>query len=510
LYARTDLPGARRAAARRTGPEAASAMPDLLAALPGIALAAAAMAVLALAVAATRRSRAVPAWPVAAYLLAVAVAGLTDLVPGVVATAGAASQAAHALASVAFVLAVRSLLATRAHAPLFDRALRAIAFLAGAATALAATGLPAPVLDAAGVAGAGVIALGLAPLAAHRLPGAAALLAAIAAGGLAAAPGIGWLPVAGAAATATAAVGAVLHVALVGVALLERIRSDDEELSATAGARHARALREVTSRLELALEDETRARNNLARFIDIITHEYRNPVMTIQSSLDVLASVLGAGNDRVDRLVARIRRGIANLTRTMESGLEERIGMASSGVLLEDVAIGRLLEDIAAECRTTWPGVSIALKGDSGAGNDGGKAAGSGTTGADRIMRTDPFAVRTILVNVISNAAKYGRGTPVSVTWRVDAGGGIVVTVEDGGPGVPARELDRILDRGYRAAGTDETIAGTGNGLYIVRHLLGLLGGDIRFSSPPGAGLCVVLLIPDARRADTPPHGPEA
>jgi signal transduction histidine kinase len=507
-------------------------MPEALAATPGIALGAAAAAVLVLAVAAARRSRAVAGWPVAAYLVAVAVAGLADLAPGAIASVEAASQAARALAGMAFVLAVRSLLATRVHAPLFDRVLRAIALLAAAAAgaaALAATGLPAPpalptpVLDAAAMAGAGVVALGLLPLAARRLPGAATLLAAIAAGAIAAAPVIGWLPVAGAAATVAAAVGAVLHVALVGVALLERIRSDDEDRAVAAGARHARALREVTSRLELTLEDETRARNNLARFIDIITHEYRNPVMTIQSSLDVLASVLGAGNDRVERLVARIRRGIANLTRTMESGLQERIGMASSGVLLEDVAVGRLLSDVVAECRTTWPAVPIALHARDGATEDeataggtanGEAAAGDATTGEETgpgtVMRTDPFAVRTILVNVISNAAKYGRGTPVSVTWRADAGGGIAVTVEDGGPGVPARELDHILDRGYRAAGTDETIAGTGNGLYIVRHLLGLLGGDIRFSSPPGTGLCVVLLIPDARRADTPPPGPEA
>lgn len=96
-----------------------------------------------------------------------------------------------------------------------------------------------------------------------------------------------------------------------------------------------------------------------------------------------------------------------------------------------------------------------------------------------------------MLGNLLDNACKWARSRVVVESRAVE--GGIVVTVDDDGPGLDASMRDAVLQRGVRA---DEAAPGSGFGLAIVRDLAELYGGSISLSGSPGAGLRARLQLP--------------
>ncbi|WP_337059794.1 PAS domain S-box protein [Kineococcus sp. G2] len=107
-----------------------------------------------------------------------------------------------------------------------------------------------------------------------------------------------------------------------------------------------------------------------------------------------------------------------------------------------------------------------------------------------------PGHLEQVLVNLLSNAAKYGGGA-TAVRAGV-AGDRVVVSVEDAGPGVPEGFRDRLFDRLARADATAGTVRGTGLGLYIVRELLRANGGDVHHAPRPGGGSVFTVQLPAA------------
>jgi signal transduction histidine kinase len=111
---------------------------------------------------------------------------------------------------------------------------------------------------------------------------------------------------------------------------------------------------------------------------------------------------------------------------------------------------------------------------------------------------TDPTHLRQIVANLIGNALKYG-ASPVIITAHL-AGNDVAIEVGDAGPGVPAEFVDRLFDRFTRAA-TGPTAHGSGFGLYIVRRLAEVNGGQITYQPRQPTGACFTLTLPAARLA---------
>ena len=78
--------------------------------------------------------------------------------------------------------------------------------------------------------------------------------------------------------------------------------------------------------------------------------------------------------------------------------------------------------------------------------------------------------------------------------------------VDDQGDGIPARERERVWESFYRLdRHANSAVAGSGIGLYVVRELARLHGGDAWIEDAPDGGARVVIELPRRRaRPDSP------
>jgi signal transduction histidine kinase len=105
-------------------------------------------------------------------------------------------------------------------------------------------------------------------------------------------------------------------------------------------------------------------------------------------------------------------------------------------------------------------------------------------------------ALERMLANLIDNALKYNRHyRPVVVSiHRVE--GWAVLSVADQGLGIPAAELPRVFERGYRATNVSSHVSGSGLGLAGARQIVAEYGGTISLDSQLGNGTTVTVRLP--------------
>jgi signal transduction histidine kinase len=111
----------------------------------------------------------------------------------------------------------------------------------------------------------------------------------------------------------------------------------------------------------------------------------------------------------------------------------------------------------------------------------------------------DRSRMEQVVVNLLSNAMKYGRGTPINVAvWATETEA--CFCVRDRGIGISTEDRERIFGRFERAV-SSKTFGGLGLGLYIVRQILEESGGRISIQSEPGRGSTFTVVVPrDTRR----------
>lgn len=97
--------------------------------------------------------------------------------------------------------------------------------------------------------------------------------------------------------------------------------------------------------------------------------------------------------------------------------------------------------------------------------------------------------------NLLDNAIKYSpEETPITIrAWR--DGPDAVVTVQDRGIGIPARDLPRVFDRFYRGSNVQRETPGTGIGLASARQVVEQHGGHISVRSGPHEGTTFTVRV---------------
>ena len=106
----------------------------------------------------------------------------------------------------------------------------------------------------------------------------------------------------------------------------------------------------------------------------------------------------------------------------------------------------------------------------------------------------DKLRLEQLMVNLISNAIKYGSGEPIKITATADKET-VTLRVKDNGVGISRKDQARIFEQFERASPTGN-IAGLGLGLYIVKKIIEAHKGTIRLESEVGRGSEFIVELP--------------
>jgi PAS domain S-box-containing protein len=103
--------------------------------------------------------------------------------------------------------------------------------------------------------------------------------------------------------------------------------------------------------------------------------------------------------------------------------------------------------------------------------------------------------VRQILLNLLGNAIKFTQNGSVALTIKAADGDGILFAVSDTGPGIEPDQLSKIFEA-FTQTAAGAAAGGTGLGLTISRHLLEIMGADLKVESTIGKGSRFSFTLP--------------
>ncbi|NVB80067.1 MAG: response regulator [Kofleriaceae bacterium] len=270
--------------------------------------------------------------------------------------------------------------------------------------------------------------------------------------------------------------------------LMEITRQQNEDLDRLA----AELSRAKKVEEERAREIEAAARLK-SEFLANFSHEIRTPLNAITGYCDLLM------RDEGTRLTPHGRRDLSVIKANAKTLLAlindildlSKIEAGRAEVVKEIVDLSELADECTASVREILKGKEVTLHAEVG----------------PRQVFTDPLKLRQILLNLLSNAAKFTDAGEIVLTAEAQ-GSTLVISVEDTGAGIPEDQLPFIFDKFRQVDGSARRkVGGTGLGLAIVKEVVGILGGTLNATSTLGRGSKFTLALPgaiDAAKAPRP------
>jgi signal transduction histidine kinase len=219
-----------------------------------------------------------------------------------------------------------------------------------------------------------------------------------------------------------------------------------------------------------ALTDAVTSARARDEVLAVVSHDLRGPLNAIGLASDALRDELNSDDAKrylgaIERAAARAERLIRDLTETIkiENGsLEIAPRPIDARALVEQARTDHemLATENGGRIEMVLPDHPI-------------------TVVADRDRMLQVFA------NLIGNAIKYAKGTPIALTLA-ERNGSVVFGVVDQGPGIPPEELPHVFDRYWQ--GRKKRRGGAGLGLAIAKGIIEAHRGTINVDSKVGRG----------------------
>jgi signal transduction histidine kinase len=245
----------------------------------------------------------------------------------------------------------------------------------------------------------------------------------------------------------------------------------------------------LLEKLNAAQRDLERAVKMRDDFMSVVAHELRTPLNTLFLETQLRKMQIERGNlaafapEQLGKMVARDDRQIRNMVRLIDDMLDvSRIRSGALSVRPAQVELARLLQRVIDDLEQQALAVGSRITLDAPQPVDG---------------WWDEFRIEQVVVNLLTNALRYGSGKPVEVGLSATPDGARI-EVRDHGIGISEQDQQRIFQQ-FERGGGGKSADGLGLGLYITRQLVEAHGGRISVSSEPGQGSIFRLDLPQGR-----------
>jgi PAS domain S-box-containing protein len=233
--------------------------------------------------------------------------------------------------------------------------------------------------------------------------------------------------------------------------------------------------REQALAVTAALAEAEAANRAKSEFLANMSHEIRTPLNGIVAGADMLARC--ALEPRAQELVRIIASSGATLERLLSDILDvARIEAGRLAIESTVFHLGELIRTTAAlaKLQADEKGVALSV---------------FVAPAADRAFEGDPYRIRQVVLNLLTNAVKFTEQGEVSVSAELTAEECVRVTVRDTGIGFKPETKEQLFGRFHQADGSiTRRFGGTGLGMTISRELIALMGGGLDAEGREGEG----------------------
>ena len=219
-------------------------------------------------------------------------------------------------------------------------------------------------------------------------------------------------------------------------------------------------------------------------FLSTVSHELRTPLTAIRGFADLLVEHWDATDPDQRRALVQLIAGAGlRLDRLIEDLLDfTRLERGQLGIELRAHDPAELVDEALRHVAVSLERHEVAVD-----------------IEPDLLVLVDEAAIARVLVNLLTNAAKFApAGSTITVRART-AGDRVELSVADTGEGIPAEEHGQIFERFYRVERGTARRPGTGVGLAIVKEFTEAQGGEVLLDSTLGEGSRFTLRLRPAR-----------
>lgn len=238
----------------------------------------------------------------------------------------------------------------------------------------------------------------------------------------------------------------------------------------------------------VVLQDVTKFRlldDAKTNLVGTVSHELKTPLTSLRLAVYLLLEAPPEDLTPAQReLLEQARSDADRLLRILDTLLDlSRIEAGVTAPSLETVPVNRLLDELVQEARTLLAASGHRLRVENPL--------------AAAVVRADPAGIRHVIINLLTNAAKFApAGTEILLYAQPGDEGFLRFGVRDTGPGVAPEHRQRIFEKFYRVPG--QAAKGTGLGLAVCREIVVAHGGSIACTEAPGGGADFHFLLPAA------------
>jgi signal transduction histidine kinase len=226
--------------------------------------------------------------------------------------------------------------------------------------------------------------------------------------------------------------------------------------------------------------------NMREEFMSLVAHEMRTPLNTLFLEVQVRLSQLAKNNlsiftpEHLQKMLGRGERQLKSIMRLIEDMLDvSRIKNGKLSIQPQDANLSSLLRQLAEDLTPLAKESETEFVLEIASEVEG---------------HWDAFRIEQIIINLMTNAIRYGKGKPVHVSLNLE-GGHAVLKVADQGVGIAEHEQKKIFEA-FERSGDNEVKAGLGLGLYISKKLAEAHAGDISVISQKDSGSTFILRLP--------------
>ena len=242
--------------------------------------------------------------------------------------------------------------------------------------------------------------------------------------------------------------------------------------------------------VEHALHEMERLEAEKSRFLDVVAHDLKSPLASIET---MVTSNLAVYGDEIPPQMAQTLRRIPIRTGQLLSLIQELLDFSRITNLDEVTVEYKELNFLPIVTTTVEMYMTDALKKNIQVSLNAGPDIPS--------IRGNKNQLERMVGNLVSNAVRY---TPENGSVNVKVvtrEGNVVLTVADTGIGIPDDAVPKIFSNFYRATNARRMdSSGTGLGLSITRTIVEKHGGSITFTSTEGEGTVFTVTLPALRK----------